>query len=362
MQFQTRAKPAVGVLFDCDMGNGIDDALALALLYGFDGKNELRVVSVSVSKSNLKAAAFCEVMGRFYAGAVSGAFSSFARTLPVGMNDDGKMAEDTPMLTVPLSRMTADGKPQYAHGIEKLNDTAEPTPLIRNALTAQHDQNAIMVLVGPATNLARLMELPGVKELIARKVRFLSVMGGAFPEGKPEFNIKSDIPAAKRIFSEWPTPIVASGFELGEKLLYPAESIEKDYAWSPAHPLVDAYKTYKKMPYDAETWDMTAVLYAARPNEGYFKLSEPGEISVLDDGRTRFTASAEGKHRYLIYDPEQKERILKAYTEIASAKPVPRLPRFRQQQQQQEKKAEETDPPKPPIVQQPDTKEPPLKP
>lgn len=352
MQLPPRAKPSVGVVFDCDMGNGIDDALALALLYGFDGKNELRVVSVSVSKSNLKAAAFCEIMGRFYAGAVSGAFSSFARTLPVGLNDDGRMAEDTPMLTAPLARQTEDGKPQYPHGIEKLNDTADPVALIRNALTAQHDHNAMVVLTGPATNLARVLDLPGAREIIASKCRFLSVMGGAYPQGDPEFNIKADIPAAKKLFAEWPTPIVASGFNIGEKILYPGESIDRDYAWSPAHPVVDAYKAYKKMPYDAETWDMSAVLYAARPNEGYFKLSEPGTISVSDDGRTHFAASSGGKHRYLIYDPEQKERILKIYTELASAKPVPK-PRFRpgqQQQQQEEKKAVEPDPPKPPLA------------
>jgi hypothetical protein len=57
------------------------------------------------------------------------------------------------------------------------------------------------------------------------------------------------------------------------------------------------------MPYDAPTWDMTAVLYAGRPQENYFKLSGAGTISVLDDGRTKFTPSAEGRHRYLITGP-----------------------------------------------------------
>ena len=48
----------------------------------------------------------------------------------------------------------------------------------------------------------------------------------------------------------------------------------------------------------------------------------------MDDGRTKFTPAAGGKHRHLILDPAQKDRIIKAYTEIASAKPVPK-PRFR---------------------------------
>src|SRR6476660_5445881 len=140
MQFPGQGKQPVGVIFDSDMGNSIDDALAMALLYGFDGKNELRVVSVSTSKSNLKAAAFAEAIGRFYAGAVSGSFGAVGRNLPVGLSIDGKMADDTPMLTVPLAKKNADGTPIYPHGIDKLIDTAETPALIRNALTAMQDQ------------------------------------------------------------------------------------------------------------------------------------------------------------------------------------------------------------------------------
>jgi hypothetical protein len=99
------------------------------------------------------------------------------------------------------------------------------------------------------------------------------------------------------------------------------------------------------MPYDAPAGDMAAVLYAVRPQENYFKLSDTGIVSVADDGRVSFAASAQGKHRYLIMDPSQTERIVKVFTEVASAKPVPRRPRFPQQQQQEpEKKVE---PPKP---------------
>ena len=354
MQFPEQGKPPVGIIFDSDIGNRIDDTLALALLYGFDGKREARVVSVSITKSNLKAAAYCEAVGRFYAGAVSGAFSAVGRTLPVGLATDGKMPEDMPLFTVPLAKVNADGAPVYSHGIEKLNDTAEPTPLIRNAFTAQHDQNCIVVLAGPATNLVKVLDLPGVKEVIVKKVRFLSVMGGAFPQGGPEFNMKTDIPAARKLFAEWPTPIVASGYEVGEALLFPASSIENDFSWSPAHPVVDAYRAYKPMPYDAPTWDMTAMLYAVRPEAGYFKLSEPGTISVLSDGSTKFSAAAGGKHRYLILDPSRKEDIVKTYTEMVSAKPVPRQPRRRPQQQEQEQKQQKPpEPPKPPEVKPP---------
>ena len=161
MQAPEQEKPPVGIVFDSDMANSIDDALALALLCGFDSKHEARIVSVSLSQSSLKAAAFCEALARFYAAAAG---RTVERIRPIGLSVDGKISEDTPLLTVPLSKLNAQGARVYEHRIRKSNDTADAVALIRNAFTAQHDQNCIVVLAGPATNLSRVLDLPGVKD------------------------------------------------------------------------------------------------------------------------------------------------------------------------------------------------------
>jgi hypothetical protein len=333
------------------MGNDIADVLALALLYGLEGKNEARLTGTSVSKANLHAAAFCDAIARFYAGQVSGAFGAVGRTLPVGLADDRTLPEDTPMLTATLSKLTPEGKPAFPSDIHRLTDTAPVDVLIRNALTAQQDQSVVMLMSGPANDLVKVLDLPGAKEWVEQKVKFLAVAAGSFPDGPPEPNIRANIVAAKRLFAEWPTTIIAAGKEVGAALPYPGSSIEKDFSWNPNHPVADAYRAYKAMPYDAPVAAMAAALYAVRPQEGYFKLSDTGRIAVLDDGRTRFSPSAEGRHRYLIVDPAQHERVIAAYTELASAKPVPRQPRFRpgqkQQQQQQQQPEKETPPAKP---------------
>jgi inosine-uridine nucleoside N-ribohydrolase len=345
MQATPQEKPPVGIIFDSDIGNDIDDVLALALLQGFEGsaKPEARLVSVSVTKSNLKAAAFCEAVDRFFSAIADRdtppRFRRF-RGLPVGFTDDGMSPEDTPLLTVPLAKRDASGEPVYPHGIKQLNDTAEPLALIRNAFTAHHDQNAVVVLAGRATNLARVLDLPGTRELISSKVRFLVIAGGAFPEGGPEPAIQADIAAAQKLFANWPTPIVAAGMEIG--LLYPASSIQNDFGWAENHPVVDAYKAYRPMPYDAPTTAMAAALYAVRPEAGYFRLSEPGVIRVSSDGKTHFSEAADGRHRYLIADPAQKEAILEICTKTISAMPAPReLPNFLKRLIEQEKKEEE---------------------
>ena len=196
--------------------------------------------------------------------------------------------------------------------------------MIRNLILAQHDGNAAIVLAGPATGLVRILDLYRSGPQITAKVRALVVAAGAFPAGAAESSITADVAAAKRLFAEWPTPIVAVGSEVGDALPYPGTSIEKDFTWSPAHPVVEAYRAYKPMPYDASAPALAAVLQAAFPDEGYFTLSEPGTIAVLDDGRTRFTPQADGKHRYLIVDAGQKDRVMTQYTSLVPAPPAPR--------------------------------------
>lgn len=334
--------PPVGIVFDSDLGNEIDAVLALAMLYGLDGKGECRVVATTVSKPNLKSAALSEVIGRFYAGEVSAAFNASGRTLPIGLATTGPHKEDTPMFSV-LGKRAAEGKPVYTHGIERIADTAEPVDVLRNALSAQQPGNAIVVVTGPASSLAALLKFPYAPALIAERVRLLVVAAGAYPEGKTEPGIAADIPAARRLFAEWPGPIVAVGSEVGEAVPFPGAAIEKDFAWSEAHPVADAYRAHRPMPYDASTTAVAAVLYAVRAKDHPFRLSQPGSITVLDDGRTKFTPSASGKHRYLIVDPAQKSALQQTYVEIASAKPAPRAPRFPRRPVQQEQ--QQTPPP-----------------
>ena len=316
MQFQM-GKPPVGVVFDCDMGNSIDDALALAMLYGLQGKNTLRLISLSVNKPNLKAAEYCDVVTRFYMGEPGGFFAP----TPIGLTLAPRMDPDPVMVTAPLARQNPEGKPQYSCGIAKLNETADPVAQIRNALTSQFDGNAVVVLKGPATNLAGVLNLPGTRELITRKAKFLVVA-----------DFGHDPAAARKVLAEWPTPIVYSPPEVGNALLFPGSSIEKDFAWSPAHPIVDAYRAYKPMPYDAPSWAMTAALHAARPAEPDFKLSDPGTLAVSTAGAVSFTPGSQGKHRQLVFNPEQKDKVIQLYTELASAKPAGRPARFRPKQ------------------------------
>ncbi len=305
MQFPAVAKPPVGIVFDSAMDR-IDDVLALAMLHGFDGKDQARIAAIAISRADLRAAQFCDAVRLFYASATTGPAAAFMHAMPVGMLD-GKPAAPVPMLNVGLTGKSV---------IKSIDDTADSGTLIRNSLEAYHDQNAAVVLSGPATDLAKLLDMYGVKDLIASKVRLLCLT---------ETGLERDAPAARAVIARWPSPIVMVGRDLGESLPFPGESIERDFAYSTAHPVVDAYRAYKPMPYDAPSWAMAAMLYAVRPKEGYFQLSE----------------AQSGQPRRLIFDPAQKERIIKMYIEMASAKPVPRKPRRPPDDKKADKKADE---------------------
>jgi hypothetical protein len=329
MQGQGRGavRPPIGIAFDGDLGTRIDAILAVAMLNGFTAKTEARRISLSVSRPSLPSAQLADVVASFYRGRPMGGPGGGVGAISegmIGMPDGPAPDKDTPPLAATLSKKSAEGAPAYNSAITGLVGTAESAVLIRNLLLAQHDGNAAIVLAGPPTGVVRLLDLYRSGPQIGAKCKQLVVAAGSFPAGPPDPTIKSDVAAARRLFAEWPTPIVAVGSEVGDALPYPGASIDKDFAWAPVHPVVDAYRTFKPMPYDASASALAAVLHAVHPDDGYFKVSDPGTITVLDDGRTKFTPAVEGKHRYLIVDPAQKERVIAMYTAMVSAPPAPR--------------------------------------
>ena len=320
MQFPGQGKAPLGVVYNTTMSRP-DAALALAMLLGYEGKREARVAAIAVNGSGLGSAQFCDLVARFYAG--PGQMPNSNSRLPVGLAADGPLPADQPIVKSVLDRRNDKGEPVYPCGVRNVSDTAEVLALVRNALTNVADQNAVLVLSAPATCLAAILELPLVKELITAKVKALLVTDSV---------ARQDLAAMRKMLATWPAPVVLCGREVGESLRFPGSSIEKDFAWTPAHPVADAYRAFDKMPYNAPSWDMAAMLYAVHPDAGVFQLSEPGVIQVLDDGSLKFNRSAEGKHKSLTFDPAQKDKIIHTYIDVASAKPVPRPPPFRKKQ------------------------------
>jgi inosine-uridine nucleoside N-ribohydrolase len=309
----------VPIIFDTDIGNDIDDALALGVVHALESRGECRLAAVTTSKDNPLCAPFVDLVNTFYGRG----------EIPIGVVRDGKTKEDGKYLCAPVEALD-NGKPRYPHDLKSGADASEAVELLRKTLAAERDGSVVLVVVGFSTNIARLLDsAPDThspfagRELVARKCRLLSIMAGNYgPKPMPEYNVFIDAPAAQKVYSDWPTEIVASGFEVGQAIKFPAVSIDRDFGYVRHHPLAEAYSLYDKMPYDRETWDLTSVLYAVRPDRGYLTLSEPGAITLDEKNMTHFTPTAGGKHRYLSVDAVQIARVREALVLLASQPPV----------------------------------------
>jgi purine nucleosidase len=313
------AEPA-RLIFDTDMGNDVDDALALGVIHSLQTRGECELLAVTVTKDNDLAAPFIDLVNTFYGRG----------DIPIGVVRNGVTPATGKFL--PLAAKKDGDKFRYPHDLVSGKNAEPAVSLLRRIIAAQPDRSVSLVQVGFSTNFAELLKsvpddhskLTG-KQLIAKKVKLLSVMAGAFKPlgGKPhlEYNVIKDIPSAKSLAVEWPTPIVYSGFEIGIAIPYPAISIERDYNYVKHHPLAEAYQLYNPPPHNRPTWDLTSVLYAVYPDRGYFKLSADGTVTVKDDGLTTFIAATGGRHRYLIADREHVIRVTEALVQLSSQPP-----------------------------------------
>ena len=315
-------KPAdpVKLLFDTDIGNDVDDALAFGVIHALQSRGECELIAVTITKDHELCAPFVDAINTFYGRG----------GIPIGVTDSGVTPKPGKFLG--LARAEDNGKLRYPHDLTSGDDAPDAVSVLREALAAQPDASVAIAQVGFSTNLARLLDSPpddvsplNGRELAARKVRVLSIMAGAFApiEGKVhrEYNVVMDIPSARKLIDAWPTPIVYSGYEIGIAITYPADSIEQDFSYVEHHPLAEAYQLYMPTPHERPTWDLTSVLYAVRPDRGYFSLSNPGRASVDENGVTSFEETPEGTHRYLIADALQVARVREALALLASQPP-----------------------------------------
>lgn len=342
--------------FDCAIGRGVGQALALGALYGLATEKDaaISVAALSVTGSGLDGAAFCEAVARFYNKAYLRDFPERFqryRGLPIGMAEAHPAPAPSAPLEAVLALKGADGEPEFPQEVHEVTDTADPAALLRNALTAEEDGNAAVVLAGPATSLAAVLALNGGRELIGRKVRRLVAALGDLPSEAPDEMLAADVAAARKLFRDWPTPIVLIGRATGEQARYPAASVEADFTWAEKHPVAEAYKAFGKMPYDAPTQAAAAVLEAGRPDSPYFELSEPGEAEVGDDGSLRFRPTPDGRVRFATLRAGQQEALVAAFRAVIPAMPAAReLPSFLKkivddEKKDDEKKQEEAKPP-----------------
>ena len=287
----------VDIIFDTDLGNDVDDAVALVMLHRYADMGFANILAEGLSKEGEAPARCMDIFNDWYGH----------KGVPFGIIHGGADCETD---AVNYAKAVAD---EY-RGMTDASGLPESHVLYRAILSSRPDNSVVFVTVGFSTNMARLLEHD--KPLVARKVKRLVMMAGNFtPEETPEYNVWKDIESARKVVEEWPTEVVFAPFELGIQVNYPGSVIEESFAEE--EPLTTAYKAYLPMPYDRPCWDPAALVYAVE-GPRFFSESEPGTVKINPAGVTVFEPSKDGHHKVLSVTCAQakvlKDRIVELTT------------------------------------------------
>jgi inosine-uridine nucleoside N-ribohydrolase len=304
------AAEPVHLILDTDIGNDVDDALALAMIHALQNRAEVELLAVTITKDNRDAAPFVALVNSFYG----------RPDIPIGIVRNGKTPEDAPMLKIPVERRDEHGKVVYPRKLAA-GQAPEAVELLTRILAQQPSHSVTITQIGFSTNLARLVSSPEGRRLVEQKVKTLCLMAGNFAKPKPEYNVFTDSGAFRRLVETWPTPIIFSGFEIGLEITFPYQAIDKDLGYTVHHPIGEAYRLYVGKPEDHPNWDSTAVLEAIRPDRGYFALSRAGRVTLGEKNQTVFTPDPKGNCRYLIIKPDRVSQVRELIATLVSEPP-----------------------------------------
>jgi inosine-uridine nucleoside N-ribohydrolase len=277
VQFSHHPMP---IIFDSDMGPDYDDVGAITLLHAFADSGYVNILATVASTKYPGVAGVMDVFNTYF----------HRPGIPIGIPKGVAISQrDTQHWTDTLLA-------NYPHKFMTNDEAPDAVAVYRRALAAQADTSVVIVTTGFLTNLLNLLQsgpdqyfsLDGAT-LVRKKVRRLVCMAGRFPSGY-EFNVMRDPPASQYVYTHWPTPMVISGFEIGEKIKVGIPLIhDKNIQHSPVK---DVFRI--SIPQAAEdsagrkSWDETAVLVAVKGYAPWYRL-QYGHISIADDGKDSWT-------------------------------------------------------------------------
>jgi inosine-uridine nucleoside N-ribohydrolase len=278
------------VIFDSDMGPDYDDVGAITLLHAFADSGYIKILATIASTKYEGVAAVFNVFNTYFK----------KPDILIGV-PKGKALElkDNQHWTDTLLR-------NYPHRIKRNDEVLSAIEVYRQSLASQADRSVTLITVGFLTNLADLLTSPpdkysklDGKDLVNKKVKQLVCMAGSFPGGN-EFNVRMDAPASQYVFTNWPTPVLFSGVEIGFTIKTGLPLINKKAIQN--SPVKDVYRI--SIPLSQQdsagrmSWDQTAVLIAVKGCTPWWK-TESGKMIVADNGSNTWSKQS-SLHSYIV--------------------------------------------------------------
>ncbi|GAB3327456.1 nucleoside hydrolase [Larkinella ripae] len=285
---QNRPKSPVSIILDTDIGPDYDDVGAMAVLHALADRGEARPLAVIASNKHELVVPTIDVLNTYFG----------RPNLPTGM-PKGPGVVDGAWQKWPEKLVAT-----YPHSIRSSQEAPDAVTTYRQLLAKEPDGSVTIVTVGFLTNMADLLtskpdhysQLDG-QALVKRKVKELVSMAGAFPKGR-EFNVFKDSLASEKAFTNWPTPVIFSGFEIGKQIKTGPRLVADPTLKSPVKEVFAHCMPLAKEDHDGRmSWDQTAVLVAIRGVEPYYGLKR-GRF-LLNGGTNSWQDDPNGPHYYL---------------------------------------------------------------
>jgi inosine-uridine nucleoside N-ribohydrolase len=274
------------VIFDTDFGPDYDDVGAITLLHSFADSGLVNILATIGSSKYKNAAAAINVFNTY--------FNRPEIPVAVVRGDAVELGDKQHWTDTIISR--------YPHKIQSNVDVPDALELYRKILSSQPDHSVTIITVGFLTNLANLLRSSGDTwsslngyELVKKKVKNLVSMAGRFPSGR-EFNLAEDVNASKKVLADWPTTILFSGFEIGQKIKTGLPLIHDEQILK--SPVKDVFSICiplaKEDSAGRMSWDETAVLVAVKGWQEYYNI-EKGNCKINPDGFNEWEKDGETK-------------------------------------------------------------------
>lgn len=274
--YVTKPRP---VILDTDWWTDVDDAVAIRLLIWAELNGMVDIVGVCVNAIRNNSAL---TLSRYlnYEG----------RDLCIGMD---KQATDYDR--VPSYFQTIENN--WAYGRYSSNDQCEDCVDFYVRALNKVKGKVDIIAVGYLNALSRLLN--SYPQLVREKVDTLYVMGGKYPSGSENnFNRTArSRAAAVNICSNWPTPIIFSGFEIGSQVIT-GGTLQNTTGTDDL-----LYKCLNAAGFSngRESWDPMTTLLACIGDTKKAGYSLVRGTNVVDPytGANTFTANNTGNHYYV---------------------------------------------------------------
>ena len=284
------------IIFDTDFGGDADDLGALTILNNLENDGVCEITAIMVYSNYSDAIAAIDGVNRYYGN----------DGVPMAIRNHSYYDTETSYCNAVATTLP--------HELTN-DDVPLCIDLYREILSQADDKSITLVTVGPLANIKELIDSKADKhspltglELMNRKLKGISMMGGAFPAMENEWNFWGNSAGTTRyVLDKLATPIAIIGYEVGQAVkignefnkikgnnpLYPGFLYFSEHApWMKAD--------FKGAILDNPCYDQITLLHGIYGDDHKgWEMVEGWRCVVEDNSATQWVEDEKSNHRYM---------------------------------------------------------------